>query len=91
MKKECTKQPFYRNKVAIGLRLFSFANLLAVTAVFLRGLYLFLFLGWTLGFWSTIYLIFAPIMIVASELGHTKAVEYGNYLFNQKTVEKHSY
>ncbi len=79
-----TKQPFYRNKAAMILRTFSLVNAVMAFATFLRGVYLYMSLGWTLGVYSTLYIIFVPFIIATTELLHTKAVEYGNKLFEQK-------
>ncbi len=79
-----TKQPFYRNKAAMILRTFSLGNVVMACAIFLRGVYLYMTLGWTLGFYSTLYIIFVPFIIATIEMLHTEAVEYGNQLFEQK-------
>ncbi|WGN89557.1 hypothetical protein [Ligilactobacillus faecis] len=81
------KQPFYRNKVAMLLRCFSIASIIGWITVFLRGTYLYLILGWDLGFISTVYFIAAPFITVFIEMLHNKAVEYGNYLFKQKFTD----
>lgn len=82
------KQPFYRNKVAMLLRLLSYANLFMLLIVFLRGMYLYLILGWELGFKSTLYLVFGPIVITVIEMLRIKAVEYGTKLFNEKLADQ---
>ncbi|HAB49965.1 hypothetical protein [Ligilactobacillus murinus] len=79
-----TKQPFYRNKVAMILRTFSLGNVIMAFATFLRGVYLYMSLGWMLGAYSTLYIIFVPFIIATTEVLHTKAVEYGSKLFEQK-------
>ena len=82
------KQPFYRNKVAMLLRLLSYANLFMLLIVFLRGMYLYLILGWELGFKSTLYLVLGPIVITVIEMLRIKAVEYGTKLFNEKLADQ---
>lgn len=82
------KQPFYRNKVAMLLRTFSYVNLFALVIVFLRVMYLYLILGWEPGLKSTLYLIFDPFIIVITEALRVKAVEYGTQLFNEKLVNR---
>lgn len=82
------KQPFYRNKVAMLLRLCSYANAFACLIVFFRALYLYLILGWSLGFKSTVYMVFAPFLIVVFEVLHAEAVKYGNQLFNKKMADQ---
>ncbi|WP_404387246.1 hypothetical protein [Ligilactobacillus animalis] len=81
------KQPFYRNKVAMLLRLCSYANTLAWLIVFFRALYLYLALGWSLGFKATVYMIFAPFLIAVFEVLHGEAVKYGNQLFTKKMTD----
>ncbi len=81
------KQPFYRNTVAMLLRCFSIASMLVWITIFLRGLYLYATFGWSMGYKSTLGFIFVPFMILITEALHTKAVEYGNYLFQKKNAD----
>lgn len=82
------KQPFYRNKVAMLLRVFSCVNLFTLLTVFLRSMYLYLILGWEPGLKSILYLISDPFIIMIIETLRVKAVEYGTRLFNEKLVDR---
>jgi len=42
---EIKKQPFYRNKVALALRILSILNIVLILAIFLRATYLYIYLG----------------------------------------------
>lgn len=81
------KQPFYRNKAAMLLRLCSYANTFAWLIIFFRALYLYLILGWSLGFKATVYLTLAPFLIAVFEVLHGEAVKYGNQLFTKKMTD----
>lgn len=82
------KQPFYRNKVAMLLRVFSCVNLITLMITFWRVMYWCLILGWEPGFKSTLYLVFDPFVVLISEMLRTKAVDYGTRLFNEKSVDQ---
>ena len=83
-KVEMKKQPFYRNKVALALRILSILNIVLILAIFLRATYLYIYLGWTISTGAFLVALLGTIAIIIIEVLHDKAVDYGNKIYNQK-------
>ena len=81
---EIKKQPFYRNKVALALRMLSILNVLLILAIFLRATYLYIYLGWIISTGAFLTALLGTIAIIIIEALHDKAVDYGNKIYNQK-------
>lgn len=89
-KVEMKKQPFYRNKVAIALRMLSILNIILILAIFLRGIYLYVYLGWTISAGTFLVALLGTFAIIIIETLHNKAVVYGNKIYNKKRgLKKH--
>lgn len=87
---EIKKQPFYRNKVALALRMLSILNVVLILAIFLRAIYLYIYLGWTISTGSFLIALLETIAIIIIEDLHNKAVDYGNKIYNKKRgLKKH--
>ena len=87
---EIKKQPFYRNKVALVLRILSILNIVLILAIFLRATYLYIYLGWTISTGAFLVALLGTISIIIIEDLHNKAVDYGNEIYNKKRgLKKH--